>query len=113
VKKAIVMVVLGIGGLAAAIALTVGALALAGDEVGNVVQPTIVPSESRSLAPSPSEVGDDPSSTPSPSADDHGGDAGPDDNSGPGSDNSGPGSDISGPDSDNSGPGSDDPLDDD
>ena len=86
------MVVLGIGGLAAAIALTVGALALAGDEVGNVVQPTIVASESRSLA-SPSEVADDPSSTPSPAADDHGGDAGSDDNSGPGSDNSGPGSD--------------------
>ena len=36
---------LGIGGLAAAIALTVGALALAGGDVGSVVQPTLVPSD--------------------------------------------------------------------
>jgi hypothetical protein len=92
VKKVIVMAVLGIGGLAAAIALTVGALALAGNEVGSVVQPTLIPSESGSLASSPS--GDDePSASSSPSAEDHGGDADPDDNSGPGSDNSGSGSD--------------------
>lgn len=98
------MVVLGIGGLAAAIALTVGALALAGNEVGSVVQPTLIPSESRSLPHSPS--GDeDPSASPSPSADDHGGDADPDDNSGSSSGDSGSGSD-------NSGSGSDD-LDDD
>lgn len=99
------MVVLGIGGLAAAIALTVGALALAGNDVGSVVQPTLVPSESRSLAPSRSGD-DDPSASPSPSADDHGGEADPDDNSGSGSDNSGSGSG-------NSGSGSDDPPDDD
>ena len=110
-KKAILLAVLGIGGLAAAIALTVGALALAGNEVGSVVQPTLAPSASRSLAPSPS--GDDgPSSSPSPSADDHGGDADPDDNSGSGSDNSGSGSDNSGSGSDNSGSGSDDLEDD-
>lgn len=87
------MVVLGIGGLAAAIALTVGALALAGNDVGSVVQPTLVPSASRSPSSALSPSGDDdPSSTPSPSVDDHGGDADPDDNSGSGSDSSGSGS---------------------
>lgn len=93
------MVVLGIGGLAAAIALTVGALALAGD-VGTVVEPRITPSGSRSETSSPSRDDGDRSETPSPSVDDHGGEAddpsGSDDNSGSGSDNSGPGSDNSG-----------------
>lgn len=101
-KKVIGMVVLGIAGLAAAIALTVGALALAGDNVGSVVQPTLVPSESRSHSPSPSKGDDHASPTPSPSVDDHGGasgaddPSGSDDNSGSGSDNSGPGSGDSG-----------------
>ena len=45
-KRIIGLVVLGIAGLAAAIALTVGALALAGGDVGSVVQPTLVPSDS-------------------------------------------------------------------
>jgi len=93
------MVVLGIGGLAAAIALTVGALALAGDEVGNVVQPALTPSRSSSNTPSPSQG--DRSATPSPSVDDHGGTSGSDDplsddNSGSGSSNSGSGSGSSG-----------------
>ena len=110
-KKAIVMVVLGIGGLAAAIALTVGALALAGNDVGSVVQPTLIPSEARSLAASPSGD-DDPSTSPSPSADDHGGEAYPDD-SGSGSGDSGSGSSNSGSGSSDSGSGSDDPPDDD
>jgi hypothetical protein len=106
------MVVLGIGGLAAAIALTVGALALAGD-VGSVVQPRLTSPGSSSSAPSASEDIDDRSETPSPSVDDHGGEgsddpSGSDDNSGSGSDNSGSGSDNSGSGSDDSGSGSDD-----
>jgi hypothetical protein len=110
-KKVIGMVVLGIGGLAAAIALTVGALALAGDEVGSVVQPSIGPSASGSPSsvPSPSRADEEPSSTPSPSIDDHGGGSGSDDPSGSddsGSGSSGSGSDNSGPGSDNSGSGS-------
>jgi hypothetical protein len=106
VKKVIAMVVLGIGGLAAAIGLTVGALALAGD-VGTVVQPRLTQSRSAEDATSPSQ--EDRSETPSPSVDDHGGgsDDPPGDNSGPGSDNSGSGSDNSGSGSDNSGSDSD------
>ena len=102
------MVVLGIGGLVAAVALTVGALALAGDEVGHVVQPSLTPSRSSSDAPSPSR--DDRSETPSPSIDDHGGasasDDASDDHSGSDSSNSGSGSSNSGSGSSNSGSGS-------
>jgi hypothetical protein len=106
VKKVIGMVVLGIVGLAAAIALTVGALALAGNDVGSVVQPALASPGSRSASSVPSPSGEeDASSTPSPSVDDHGG--------GSGSDNSGSGSDNSGSGSDNSGSGSDDSPDDD
>jgi hypothetical protein len=117
VKKVIGMVVLGIGGLAAAIALTVGALALAGDNVGTVVQPTLVPSETRSRSSSPSKGDDHPSPTPSPSVDDHGGasvaddPSGSDDNSGSessGSESSGSGSDSSGSGSGDSGSHDDD-----
>ena len=109
-KRVIGLVVLGIGGLAAAIALTVGALALAGSDVGSVVQPTLVPSGSGSGAANPSMGDDDPSSTPSPSVDDHGG-AGspsPDDHSGSGSSGSG----SSGSGSGSSGSGSGDSHDD-
>jgi len=101
VKKVIGLVVLGIGGLAAAIALTVGALALAGSDVGSVVQPTLT-SASGSQSPRAS-------STPSPSVDDHGGASGSGDS--PGSDNSDPGSSgsgSSGSGSGSSGPGSGD-----
>jgi hypothetical protein len=91
VKKVIGLVVLGIVGLAAAIALTVGALAFAGGDVGSVVQPTLVPSDSRSPSTSPSKGDDHASSSPSPSVDDHGGASGSDDPSGSG-DNSGSGS---------------------
>jgi hypothetical protein len=100
VKKVIGMVVLGIGGLAVAVALTLGALALAGDEVGDVVQPALTPSRSSSDTASPSQG--DRSETPSPSVDDHGGsssgsdDPPGDDNSGSGSSNSGSGSGSSG-----------------
>jgi hypothetical protein len=98
-KRVIAMVVLGIGGMAAAIALTVGALALAGD-VGSVVETNITPSiQGSHTSPSPSRDDDDRSETPSPSVDDHGGDDGSDDHGGDdgsGSDNSGSGSDNSG-----------------
>jgi hypothetical protein len=111
-KKTIGMVLLGLGGLAAAIALTVGALALAGDDVGSVVQPTLEssssggsPSQTRSPSPSVDDHGsDDGTSTASPSVDDHGGGgsgsddpSGSDDHSGSGSgSNSGSGSSNSG-----------------
>jgi hypothetical protein len=106
-RKAMGMVLLGLGGLVAAIALTVGALALAGDDVGSVVQPTLrsaSPSggseQSRSPSASVDDHGDDDDSvTPSPSVDDHGG--GSDDHSGSGSgSNSGSGSSNSGSGSD-------------
>ncbi len=109
-KKAIGMVVLGIAGLAAAVALTVGALALAGDQVGSVVQPTLAPSRSASSSPGPSRA--TPSVSPSASVDDHGGASasddppGSDDDSGSGSSNSGSGSSNSGSGSDSSGSGS-------
>lgn len=103
-KKVIWLVVLGIGGLAAAISMTVGALALAGSDVGSVVQPTLIPSESGAGSPSPSEGNDHLSSTPSPSVDDHGGASGSDS---PGSDDHS-GSGSSG--SESSGSGSGDPA---
>ena len=101
------LVVLGVGGLAAAIALTVGALALAGSDVGSVVQPALTPSIPGSRSPGPSAGEDRPSSTPSPSVDDHGGasgGSGSDDHSGSGS--SGSGSSGSGSGSGSSGSGS-------
>jgi hypothetical protein len=110
-KRVIGLIVLGIGGFAAAVGLTLGALALAGDEVGTVVQPNLAPSVSRpstrSNSPSPDE---DPAS---PSVEDHGGSRSDDpsrgeDHSGSG-DSSGPGSgDSSGSDSSGSGSGSED-----
>jgi hypothetical protein len=113
-KRVVAMIVLGIGGLAAAIALTVGALALAGD-VGSLVQPNLSGSASGSRSPSASEDDDPLSETPSPSVDDHGGgsddSSGSDDsggNSGSGSDNSGSGSDNSGSGSGDSGSHDDD-----
>ena len=111
-KKVIGMVLLGLGGLAAALALTGGALALACDDVGSVVQPTLEASssggssaETRSPSPSVDDHGDDDGTpTASPSVDDHGGGSddstGSDDNSGSGSSNSGSGSDDSGSGSD-------------
>jgi hypothetical protein len=109
-KRVVAMIVLGIGGLAAAIALTVGALALAGD-VGTVTQPTLEGSSSASRSPS-AEDSDDRSETPSPSVDDGGSGsddpAGSEDNSGSGSTNSGSGSSNSGSGSDDSGSSGDD-----
>jgi hypothetical protein len=107
-KRVVAMIVLGIGGLAAAIALTVGALALAGD-VGTITQPRLEGSSSPSTSPSDSRD-DVRTETPSPSVDDHGrgpdDPAGSEDNSGSGSGSSGSGSSGSG--SDGSGSGSDD-----
>jgi hypothetical protein len=114
-RKTIGMVLLGLGGLVAAIGLTVGALALAGDDVGSVVQPTLEsPSsggssaETRSASPSVDDHGgDDRTPSASPSVDDHGGGgSGSDDHSGSSS-GSGSGSD-SGSGSSNSGSGSGD-----
>ncbi len=106
-KRVLAMVALGIGGFVAAIGLTVGALALTGDDTATVVQPRLT--ESRSSSATPSREDRD-GATPSPSVDDHGGsgsdDSGSDDHSGSGSDDS---DDHSGPGSgsdDNSGPGS-------
>lgn len=103
------MIALGIGGLAAAVALTVGALALAGDQVGRVVQPTLAPSRGETRSDGPTAT-DEP--TASPSADDHGGETSASDDP-PGDDggdsgNSGSGSSNSGSGSSNSGSGSDD-----
>jgi hypothetical protein len=108
-KRVLAMVALGIGGFVAAIGLTVGALALTGDDTATVVQPRLT--ESRSSSATPSREDRD-GATPSPSADDHGGsgsdDSGSDDHGGSGSDDSGS-DDRSGPGSgsdDNSGSGS-------
>jgi hypothetical protein len=112
-KRIVAMVVLGIGGFLAAIALTMGALALAGDAAGTVVQPHLTPSQPddrhghTSVSPSPED-------RTSPSPDDHGGadGSGSDDSTSgtSGSDSSGPGSGDSGSDSgsgrSDSGPGS-------
>lgn len=95
------MIALGIGGLLVALALTLGALALAGDDVGDLVRPELsTPTASGSSPATPSETpGDDRTETPTPthSADDssgHGSDGSGDDSSGHGSgdDSSGPGS---------------------
>ena len=114
-RKAIGMVLLGLGGLVAAIALTVGALALAGDDVGSVVQPTLQSSASgsettRTPSPSVDDHDDNGTATPSASVDDHGGGGSGSDDP-PGDDHSGSGSGSgsnSGSGSSNSGSGSDD-----
>lgn len=97
-KRVIGLIVLGIGGFAAAVGLTLGALALAGDEVGTVVQPNLAPSHTQLSTRSPSPSRDRDSASPSASPDDHGGSrsddpSGGEDHSGSGSgDNSGSGS---------------------
>jgi hypothetical protein len=100
VKRIVWTVVLGVGGLVVAVAITLGALALAGD-VGGVVQPGLPGADRPVTATSPGRddgggVGESPSARSSPSHDagDDGGSAS-DDSSGPGSgsdDSSGPGS---------------------
>jgi hypothetical protein len=120
VKRSVSIVVLGLGGLVAAVALTLGALALAGEDVGQVVQPVLTGEGDRTATATASprrddrggERSDGPSASSSP--DDNSGDSGHDgsgsaDSSGHGSgsdDASGSGS--SGSDTDSSGPGSGD-----
>lgn len=65
-KRTILIVILGLAGLVGATAMTLGALALAGNDIGEVVHPRLVED---SHAPTPSS----PTRTPSPSVDDHGG----------------------------------------
>ncbi|HEX7247430.1 MAG TPA: hypothetical protein VF351_04950 [Actinomycetota bacterium] len=118
-KKVLVIGMLGLAGLVAATSLTLGALAVAGDEVGSVLRPrlsddrggpSLAPSASDTKSPDPDRRGDDgstrswsPSSAPSgggassePSSDDSGSSASGSDDSGSGS--SGSGSDDSGSD---------------
>jgi hypothetical protein len=112
-RRAIVLVVLGVLGLFAATGLTLGALALAGEGAGTVVHPRLAPAGTSSSA----EREDSRTPSASPSVDDHGGglEAGDDhggstnsgsSNSGSGSSNSGSGSSNSGSGSSNSGSGS-------
>lgn len=116
-KRSVSLVVLGLSGLAAAVAMTLGALALAGGDVGQVVQPVLTgegqPTATATSSPHRDDHGGEGSERPSasPSADDHGGDSGHDssgsgDTSGHGS-GSGSGSSGSGS-GDSSGPGSGD-----
>jgi hypothetical protein len=117
VKRSVSIVVLGLGGLVAAVALTLGALALAGEDVGQVVQPVLTGEGDRTATATASPRRDDhggersDSPSASPSADDHGSESGHDgsgsgDTSGHGS-GSGSGSSGSGS-GDSSGPGSGD-----
>ena len=81
------MIVLGLLGLGVALGLTVGALALAGNDVGDVVEPRPVPTTTRQTAqPSPS-AGTHAATTPSVTST-----GGPDDGSHDGDDSSGHGS---------------------
>jgi hypothetical protein len=116
-KRILGMVALGLGGFLAAIGLTLGALALAGDDTATVVHPQLSPSrpdDDRSTSPSPSER-DERTRTPSPSDRPDDGGSGGTGSDGSGSEdsgsNSGSGSDDSGSDSgsvsDDSGHGSD------
>ena len=106
-KRIVWTIVLGIGGLVVAVAITLGALAFAGD-VGGVVQPGLPRADRPSTASSPG--GDDGghveggSSAPSPSheAGDDGGSGSDGSSSGSGSDGSSSGSGSD----DSSGPGS-------
>ena len=90
------MVALGLLGVLGAVALTVGALALAGDDLGSVVQPELSTPDPR-LSPSASpEASPSRSASPSPrsgqGSDDSGGSGG-DDSSGSGESGGGSGSD--------------------
>ncbi len=70
-KRIVTMIVLGIGGLVIATAMTLGALALAGNDLGDVVHPRLGQgTQQPTSTPSPD---DHTSSSASPSVDDHGG----------------------------------------
>lgn len=99
-KRIITMIVLGIAGLVAAVALTLGALAVAGNSLGDVVRPRL---DQATHQPTQTPSSEHPgSSTATPSVDDHGGaspsgdDHGGNSGSGGGGDSSGHGSGGSG-----------------
>jgi hypothetical protein len=105
-KRIITMIVLGVGGLIAAIALTLGALALAGNDLGDAMRPRL---DQATEQPTHSPKPDDhrsPSATPSvdahgsasASASEPGDDRGSGSLPGSGSGDSGSGSDHSGDD---------------
>ncbi len=109
-RKVVVIVLLGLAGLIAATSLTLGALAVAGDEVGSIVRPrldesrdgpSVAPSASSTKSPEPdrgngspthSEASSTPSEDASGSSTSEPGDDGGSDSSGSGSDDSGSGS---------------------
>ena len=112
-RRVLIVAAWGLAGLAVALGLTVGAFALAGQEIGEPVTPRGLiglasPDQDRSGSPTATasatdDSSDRPSPTASASSDDHGGG---DDNSGPGSEDDGS-DDNSGSGSSNSGSGSD------
>lgn len=128
-KRVLVVAMLGLAGLVAATSLTLGALAVAGDEVGSVLRPrlddrggpSLAPSASVTRSPDPDRGTDDRSTgswTPSSRPSGTGATNGPSDDasSGSGSDDTEPhdgGSDSSGSGSDDSGSGGSDEHDDD
>lgn len=123
-RRGLLLVGFGLGGLALALGLTLAAFALTGDDLGTPGNAIVTPSASghdRTETPSPRSEAT-PSARPSASAsDDHGGHGAEpgDDHGGSGSDDSGSGSsgsgsdDSSGSGSDSSGSGSDHSGDDD
>jgi hypothetical protein len=69
-KRSVLIAILGIAGLVGATAMTLGALALAGNDIGEVVHPRLVDaSQTASHVPTPSSS----PGAQSPSVDDHGG----------------------------------------
>ena len=108
-KRIVVIVLLGLAGIVAATSLTLGALAVAGDEVGSVVRPrldegrkgpSVAPSATSTRSPDPDRgnAGGSPSEASSTSSDDGGGSSTPEPGEDGGSDSSGSGSDGSGSD---------------
>lgn len=119
-RKIVKAVALGLGGLAVALLLTVGAFAIAGQEISEPAGPPVFTTPGPGASEADTSHSPEPGRTESPSpSDDHGGDSGGSatqgdsdgsDGSGEGgssgSDNSGSGSDNSGSGSDSSGSGS-------
>jgi hypothetical protein len=109
-RRGLLLVGFGLGGLALALGLTLAAFAFTGDDLGTPANPIVQPSPGETREPRASgtdkpERSETPSATPS-ASDDHGGTSGSgsDDHSGSGS--SGSGSDSSGSGSSGSGSGS-------
>ena len=110
-RRILIALAWGLAGLAIAAGLTVGAFALAGEEISKPAVPVVEPVDQRSPGPDTDDRTATPEPTGSASPDDHGGtathDAGEDHaNSGSATDsNSGSGSDDSGSDPSSSGSG--------